>query len=161
MNCFSMLIIDSGHSANIFGGCVSSVGPLTSYSYTEYCIVVLPTEDVVTVTSFDGSIYTPPLFSVTPAVTGLSTIHNNISDAGFPTSEAIVVRTFPVVAYIQKATDASASGSAATGESSGSSGGDKGDDKKDGAASLPILTLFPVVAVTISLMFGAGLLAAW
>ena len=83
--------------------CTSDLGPLSSFSYSQRCEVYLPSQDLMTVTSYQGTILSNPLVIVTPATSGISTSTYSIQSS--ETSGLVVVSGIPVVALVYKPED--------------------------------------------------------
>ncbi|KAH8674167.1 hypothetical protein BX600DRAFT_457143 [Xylariales sp. PMI_506] len=146
------------------GGCHSKVGPLTQTSMCLY--PEIPPDDIVTITSYDGSSWSPALISVTdkgkgPYVTGTFPL-----DAG-EISQYVVVTEALAVALIHKASDAANSGSEGTGsagngatDTSTSSSTSTSTKNAAGSGPGPVdkMMLIPLVAVVVSTMLGWALL---
>ncbi|KAF5128182.1 uncharacterized protein G6M90_00g070940 [Metarhizium brunneum] len=92
-----------GFQANRDALCTSDLGPLSSVRYSQRCEVYLPTEDLLTVTSYQGTILSDPLVVVTPATTGISTSTYSIDPT--ETSGLVVVSAIPVVALVYRQED--------------------------------------------------------
>ncbi|CAM1503478.1 Fc.00g010690.m01.CDS01 [Cosmosporella sp. VM-42] len=146
----------SGHTVNIYGGCISSVRPLATHRVTELCLLVYPSEDVVTVTSFHGSAWTPPLISITPAETQLETLKETIS--ADEASSYAIIHSYPIVALVHQASDSAGSGDAGKGKYDDDG---KSKDGEGNAASMRGLSLIPFGVVAIGVLAGAGLLIPW
>ncbi|KAK5992234.1 hypothetical protein PT974_05635 [Cladobotryum mycophilum] len=112
-------IFTSGHTAGLGNfGCISSLGPLSSFSYTEQCEYILPTEDVAVITMWDGTTWDPPLLSLTPVVTAPPPTTMPIPTEFF--EDGILMTRVQAVALVYEATDKD------------EGGGDGGDGKDDG-----------------------------
>ncbi|KAK2592722.1 hypothetical protein QQS21_009565 [Conoideocrella luteorostrata] len=92
-----------GFRANDDAMCTSDLGPLSSVKYSQRCEVYLPTQDILTVTSYQGTRLNNPLIIITPAVTGISSSTYTIAPS--ETSGLTVVSAVPVVALIHKPSD--------------------------------------------------------
>ncbi|KHN98429.1 uncharacterized protein MAM_03553 [Metarhizium album ARSEF 1941] len=93
-----------GFQANKDAFCTSDLGPLSSLSYSQRCEVYLPSQDLLTVTSYQSTILSDPLVVVTAATTGV------ISTSTYPiepseTSGLVVVSAVPVVALVYRQED--------------------------------------------------------
>ncbi|KAH7152559.1 hypothetical protein EDB81DRAFT_585285, partial [Dactylonectria macrodidyma] len=108
----------SDFKVNENGDCYSSLGPISSYSVSEYCVVIISNENVVTVSSVEGTAITPPVVSLTPAETSLLTSIRTIFRA--EVTDYIVVQEVPAVMMVYKESDLS-------GDSNGDDSGDSGD----------------------------------
>ncbi|OAQ65912.1 hypothetical protein VFPPC_07539 [Pochonia chlamydosporia 170] len=92
-----------GFVANNDAACTSDLGPLSSFTYSQHCDVYLPSEDLLTVTSYQGTILSSPLIVVTAATTGISS--STYSIAPSETSGLVVVSNIPVVALVYRPED--------------------------------------------------------
>ncbi|OAA35917.1 hypothetical protein NOR_07725 [Metarhizium rileyi] len=92
-----------GFKANRDAFCTSDLGPLSELSYSQRCEVYLPTQDVATVTSYQGTILSNPVIVVTAATTGFSSSTYPIESS--ETSGLVVVSAIPVVALVYRQED--------------------------------------------------------
>lgn len=113
---------------------------------------------IVTVTSFDDKIWTPPLASLDDDATDYITYQETLSATA--TGEYVVVHSVVAIALVHGGkNDDADSGSGGSGNSdSGNddSSGEDGDDD-DAAPSARTLSLLPFAAVGLSLLAGMGL----
>jgi hypothetical protein len=101
-----------GFVANSDALCTSDLGPLSSYSYSQCCSVYLPSQDLLTVTSYQGTILSYPLVIVSPVTTGLSTSTSPIEPTDTP--GLVVVSAVPVVALVYRQKDVTGGGHGST-----------------------------------------------
>ncbi|KAH6880102.1 hypothetical protein B0T10DRAFT_609698 [Thelonectria olida] len=147
-------------SGAINGACWSSLGPFEEFDYSSNCYVFLPDEALVTVESFDGSTWTPPLLSITPATNALTTHKQELSDEwAVVYTDWDILTMVPAVPLVFQPTDTA---SASKGEDAEeSSGKDESDDDNAAAIGLSGPGLVQLGAVLVSMFVGAGLLVAW
>ncbi|KAG5915359.1 hypothetical protein E4U42_008104 [Claviceps africana] len=84
--------------------CTSDLGPLSSFTYSQRCEVYLPTQDLSTITSHQGTLLPNPLVIVTAAVSG-SINSSTFTIASSETPSLTVVSAIPVVALVHNASD--------------------------------------------------------
>ncbi|KAG5935116.1 hypothetical protein E4U53_000503 [Claviceps sorghi] len=102
-----------GFKADADAMCTSDLGPLSSFTYSQRCEVYLPTQDLLTITSHQGTLLPNPLVIVTAAVSG--GINSSIfAIASSETPSLTVVSAVPVVALMHKPSDKKAKDHAAT-----------------------------------------------
>ncbi|KAG6014045.1 hypothetical protein E4U43_006991 [Claviceps pusilla] len=100
----SETLLCRGFQANADAMCTSDLGPLSSFTYSQRCEVYLPTQDLLTITSHQGTLLPNPLIIVTAAVSG--GINSSIfTIAPSETPSLTVVSAIPVVALIHKPSD--------------------------------------------------------
>lgn len=150
------------YKADLFGGCWSSIEPITSP--VTYCNVLLPTEDILQITSYDGSIYSPPLYSVTPAVN--SYVVSTATAEASGETELALASYVPGVALVFREGDLTAgtggSGGGGAGTATGSAAGASGTGVTSAAvASLSVGHCVGLLSLGLSFVFGAGLVAPW
>ncbi|GJN66411.1 hypothetical protein VFPFJ_01493 [Purpureocillium lilacinum] len=145
----------SGMTADSAAFCSSSVGPL-SRSYSEVCLVLIPMDDVATVTSFQGSSLTQPVVLITGTDTSYRTTTRKIDPSD--TSGLTVVTAAPVVALVYQKSDMGQQGThggstAASGQSGSATGK---PDEKDSSSSFRPSLVGVVVGALITAFLGAG-----
>ncbi|CAG1969209.1 unnamed protein product [Fusarium graminearum] len=101
----------SGYEANEHGGCVSILGPVTSYTYSEYCMIKGGRAKLTFISSVDGLTYqdgvvslmepTEPLEGTTVTV-GLG---EAVGETGNDFSDIAVATWVPVVPLVYKKSD--------------------------------------------------------
>lgn len=152
----------SGWAAGQWGGCFSSIEPLKSAAYSEYCNAYAPASAGVEVHTVEGTSVATPLISWR-SVTDLTTRTMAISDlrdsrpTGF--DDLVVARNMPAVALVYKPSDVKKtkdSGDEKSGESEESKDAKADDD--NGASTLNGGSFIPLVAVLFSMLVGAGML---
>ncbi|KAG6085761.1 hypothetical protein E4U15_001164 [Claviceps sp. LM218 group G6] len=99
-----------GFTANADATCTSDLGPFSSFSYTRRCEIYLPSQDLLTITSHQGTLLPNPLVVITPAVSDMSSSTFTIAPAETPS--LTVVSAVPVVALIHKSSDKKGTGHA-------------------------------------------------
>ncbi|KAI1374871.1 hypothetical protein F4677DRAFT_159533 [Hypoxylon crocopeplum] len=102
------LCCPSGYNADADGHCYSLLGPPTLLTrYSEACYSVLPTDDVVIVSSYDGTTWTPALLSITPVVPSYSIASGELTGSAWSSlkTDVAVVTYVAAVPLIYQASD--------------------------------------------------------
>ncbi|KAI1637436.1 hypothetical protein F4809DRAFT_661118 [Biscogniauxia mediterranea] len=101
----------SGYAGDIHGGCSSSLAPLTSYSFSDYCVVYYPDDDYVTVSTVTEASLTVNLISITATSDAVSTFTEGLT-AWYSSARAdIAIATMvPAVALVYQESDLPSSG---------------------------------------------------
>lgn len=150
------------HTVDTRGQCTSSVSsfdPEEPGSITEYCHY-LGGGKVETVTSFDGTTWTPALLSGDGTLTGTAvTTVVPVQTSDDDWNDTIVVHTAGVIALVHKKGDLEKEedGDKNDNEDEGSNS----DDEPDAAPSARALPLLSLGAVVVSLLAGIGMVAPW
>ncbi|KAI1506267.1 hypothetical protein F5X99DRAFT_128994 [Biscogniauxia marginata] len=108
----------SGYAADIQGTCSSSLGPLTSYDYSEKCMLYFGASVYVTASTLTEPSWTFNLLSVTDPGFEVATRTETISTSSWGGDQLIVATQIPAVVLVYQASDLPTSGDAS---SSGSS----------------------------------------
>ncbi|CAJ0543462.1 Ff.00g037630.m01.CDS01 [Fusarium sp. VM40] len=155
-----LMRVFSGWSAGQWGGCFSSIEPLKSATYSEYCNAYAPASAGVEVHTVEGTSVATALISWR-SVTDLTTRTMAISDLkdSSPTGfdDLAVARNLPAVALVYKPSDVKKAKDSGDGESEESKDAKADDD--NGASTLNGGSFIPLVAVLFSMLVGAGMLA--
>ncbi|KAJ6444930.1 pyruvate formate lyase activating enzyme [Purpureocillium lavendulum] len=143
----------SGWKANAAAFCSSSLGPL-SHSYSEVCLAIIPSNDIATVTSFQGASLTQPVVLITGTDTSYETRTRKIdpSDA----SGLTVVTAGPVVALVYQSSDKGQHGSHGSTGASGKSGTATGGDSKDASSAFRPSLLGIAMGALVATLLGTG-----
>ncbi|KAF5667069.1 hypothetical protein FHETE_5772 [Fusarium heterosporum] len=140
----------SGWSAGQWGGCRSSIEPVSSATYSEICNRYLPPSVIAEVHTLDGTSLTTPLISyMTASYTSTQTrpISELTEDNPTAYEDMIIVRQFPAVAMMYKASDIK---EAKETNNPRETGGSEADDD-NGASALKTGSFVPLVAWRTSL----------
>ncbi|KAJ4128906.1 hypothetical protein NW768_007429 [Fusarium equiseti] len=148
----------SGWTAGIAGICQSSIMPLTSATYTEFCRRQLPASLIATVYTVGTSVYSDPIKSIrtwdnpddyvmtVPFTTGRSLVPVD-------PDEVVVQKKLHAVHMVYKEGDSEEASKTGSVTGSASSGTDDGESAASGGTRAG-----PVVAVVVGILVGAGLL---
>ncbi|KAF4990839.1 hypothetical protein FGRMN_8220 [Fusarium graminum] len=149
----------SGWSGGPWGGCRSSIEPVSSATYSEICNRYLPLSAITEVHTLDGTSLATPLISyMTAPYTSTETrlISELTEDNPTAYEDMIVVRQFPAVAMMYKESDVKKEAKETNNDKE--TVGSKADDD-NGAPMLKTGNFVPLVAVLFSMLVGAGMLA--
>ncbi|KAI1489821.1 hypothetical protein F5X96DRAFT_639189 [Biscogniauxia mediterranea] len=101
----------SGYAGDIHGGCSSSLAPLTSYSFSDYCVVYFPDDGYVTVSTVTEASLTVNLISITATSDTASTFTEGLTSWYSSVRADIAIATeVPAVALVYQESDLPSSG---------------------------------------------------
>ncbi|KAH8175339.1 hypothetical protein LIA77_03757 [Sarocladium implicatum] len=137
----------SGHKVDSGGVCLSTIGAWNTEDYSQFttvCNFGLKDPGIVTVTSFDDKIWTPPLASLDDDATDYTSFYETLKATA--TGEYVVVHSVAAIALVHggKNGDDEDDDSGNT----DSDGGDDNDDNDDAAPSARTLSLLPFAAAS-------------
>ncbi|KAJ3549512.1 hypothetical protein NM208_g480 [Fusarium decemcellulare] len=153
------LCCPSGYTGNSYGGCVSSLGPLSSYTYSQLCFITTAPDDYTVVSTVAGSPVTEGVISRLSRATATETNYEDLNMTE-PRMSGLAVATYvPGVHLVYKQSDVEDAKKNSTDDDEKDSDG----QGEDNAASMPSSRqgVVSVLAVTIGLLAGAGMILPW
>ncbi|KAM0340134.1 hypothetical protein ACHAPU_010626 [Fusarium lateritium] len=153
----------SNYTADAYANCVSTLGPRSSFTYSEMCLTNAPI-DLTQIATLDGTTLTQDLISI---VSGSGTVETFLTDAyltGSAMSDIVVATYVPAVPLIYKQSDLEKDEKNEKNDTNGEKDDGSGESEKDGENSASPLSGnggLGVLGLSLSMLAGAGMLMLW
>ncbi|KAF5675529.1 hypothetical protein FHETE_2526 [Fusarium heterosporum] len=150
----------SNYTADAYANCVSTLGPRSSFTYSEMCLTYAPIE-ITQIATLDGTTLTQDLISI---VSGSGTAETFLTDAyltGSAMSDIVVATYMPAVPLVYKQSDLEGD---EKNETTGRKDDGSGESEKDDENAASTTTKnggLSVLGLSLSMLVGAGMLMLW